>query len=115
MASARPPSRGTRTAGRRPGKSNTRHLLVEAARELFAERGYEGTSLREIAAAADVDPGMIRHYFGDKETLFITVMTDKTDIQKRLAAAFTAPPSNWGHVRRMRICNSGRTSKHGRC
>lgn len=37
---------------------------------MFAEGGYDKTSLRDIAAAAGVDPALIRHYFGSKAELF---------------------------------------------
>ena len=37
---------------------------------MFAEGGYDKTSLRDIAAAAQVDPALIRHYFGSKADLF---------------------------------------------
>lgn len=37
---------------------------------MFAEGGYDKTSLRDIAAAAEVDPALIRHYFGSKADLF---------------------------------------------
>ncbi|WP_396933719.1 TetR family transcriptional regulator [Mycolicibacterium sp.] len=56
--------------GRRPGPTATRDVLVTAARTLFAEKGYDRTSVRDIAAAARVDPAMIRHYFGGKANLF---------------------------------------------
>src|SRR5690348_5605068 len=56
--------------GRRPGRSDTRDVLVAAARRMFAEKGYDKTSVRDIAAAAGVDPAMIRHYFGGKANLF---------------------------------------------
>ncbi len=39
---------------------------------------------------------MIRHHFGDKETLFVTAMTENTDIPERLAAALTGPPEGLG-------------------
>ncbi|OLO99799.1 hypothetical protein BVU76_23825 [Mycolicibacterium porcinum] len=56
--------------GRRPGQPGTREELVATARRMFAERGYDKTSLRDIAAAAGVDPALIRHYFGSKAELF---------------------------------------------
>ncbi|MDH6198149.1 AcrR family transcriptional regulator [Mycobacterium frederiksbergense] len=62
------------TRGRRPGNNDTRTVLVEAASRLFAETGYEKTSLRDIAAAAGVDPALIRHYFGSKAGLFRETM-----------------------------------------
>ncbi len=43
---------------------------MATARRMFAEGGYDKTSLRDIAAAAAVDPAMIRHYFGSKADLF---------------------------------------------
>jgi AcrR family transcriptional regulator len=60
--------------GRRPGKTDTRKMLLETARRLFAETGYDKTSVRDIAAAAGVDPALIRHYFGSKAALFRATM-----------------------------------------
>ncbi|WP_236977449.1 MULTISPECIES: TetR/AcrR family transcriptional regulator [Mycobacterium] len=56
------------------GQSVTRgegkRLLLESARALFAERGYAGTSTREIARAASVTEPMIFRHFGSKSKLF---------------------------------------------
>jgi AcrR family transcriptional regulator len=61
----------TRTprTGRRPGVSGAREAILDAARTLFAEKGYTGTSLRAIAAEAGVDAALIVHYFGTKAGL----------------------------------------------
>lgn len=59
-----------RPIGRRPGNPDTRNEIVTTARRLFAESGYDKTSVRDIAAAAGVDPALIRHYFGSKAELF---------------------------------------------
>lgn len=56
--------------GRRPGTSTTRDEVLEAARRRFAEAGYDGASIRGIAAAAGVDPALVLHFFGSKENLF---------------------------------------------
>ena len=56
--------------GRRPGESQTRTELLEIAARQFAERGYQGTSLRAITSEAGVDPTLVRHFFGDKQGLF---------------------------------------------
>src|ERR1700738_2250527 len=56
--------------GRRPGRPNTREVLLAAARRMFAEAGYDKTSVRDIATAAGVDPALIRHYYGSKAELF---------------------------------------------
>ncbi|MEU2033381.1 TetR family transcriptional regulator [Nocardia amamiensis] len=60
--------------GRRPGKTDTRDVLVATARRKFAESGYDKTTVRDIAAAAGVDPALIRHYFGNKAELFRATM-----------------------------------------
>ncbi len=41
--------------------------ILFAAEKLFAEKGFEGTSTREIAKAANVNISMISYYFGSKE------------------------------------------------
>lgn len=46
-----------------------RARVRDAAIALFGERGYEGVSIRDVAAAADVSPGLVQHHFGTKERL----------------------------------------------
>lgn len=41
-----------------------------AARETFAERGFDSATMRQIATRAGVDPALVHHYFGTKEQLF---------------------------------------------
>jgi len=65
--------RGRRT-GRRRGNPDTRAAILEAARDLFAERGYDAASIRAIAARAGVDAALVHHYFGTKERLFLTAI-----------------------------------------
>ncbi|HYT10766.1 MAG TPA: TetR family transcriptional regulator [Mycobacteriales bacterium] len=48
--------------------------MLDAARRVFADRGYQHASLRRIAAEAGVDAGMVRHFFGDKAGLFRAAM-----------------------------------------
>ena len=57
--------------GRRPGEPATRERIAEAARHLFAERGFDRTSVRAVAAEAGVDPALVHHYFGTKQRLFV--------------------------------------------
>lgn len=59
-----------RRRGRRPGGTDTRAALVDAAREVFTEQGYDGATVRSIAARAGVDAAMVNHWFGGKEGLF---------------------------------------------
>jgi AcrR family transcriptional regulator len=67
----RPPKR----SGRRPGPSRTREQILEAARESFAKRGYDATSLRAVAARAGVDPALVRRFYGSKEGLLVAALT----------------------------------------
>ncbi|MER6201678.1 TetR family transcriptional regulator [Streptomyces sp. NPDC001586] len=48
----------------------TQERIRLAAREVFAERGYDKTSVRGVAKVAGVDPALVHHYFGSKDDLF---------------------------------------------
>ncbi|WP_370413426.1 TetR family transcriptional regulator [Streptomyces fradiae] len=61
--------RPSRTAADEGGPG-ARERILEAAREQFAERGYDKTSVRGIAKAAGVDPALVHHYFGTKDEVF---------------------------------------------
>lgn len=63
----------TRT-GRRPGDSGTLQAIRTAAAKQFAAQGYDRTSLRSVAREAGVDPGLVTHFFGSKEKLFLAVV-----------------------------------------
>ncbi|MGX5840460.1 TetR/AcrR family transcriptional regulator [Mesorhizobium sp. ArgA1] len=56
---------------KKPSKSDrTRAQILDAARQLFAEHGYDGASIRDIAARASIDPAMVIRYFHSKDELF---------------------------------------------
>ncbi len=74
-----------RSPGRRPGGPDTRGEIVEAARVTFAEKGFDGTSLRGVARAAGVDAALVHHYFDSKETLFVAAM--QLPVDPRMIAA----------------------------
>jgi AcrR family transcriptional regulator len=58
--------------GRRPGDPEvTKRAILDAARAAFAESGYDGATIRAIAARAGVDPALIHHHFGSKDELFV--------------------------------------------
>jgi AcrR family transcriptional regulator len=61
-----PSARPTRAQQRR----QTEERILAAARESFAELGYDRTTIRAVAAAAGVDAGLVMHYFGSKDLLF---------------------------------------------
>lgn len=60
--------------GRRPGASNTREAILAAARQEFAERGFDRATIRGIATNAGVDPALVHHFYETKEKLFATAM-----------------------------------------
>ncbi len=64
----RPASGGRR--GRRPGPDSSRTAVLDSARSLFSEKGFDRTTIRAIAAAAGVDPALVHHFFGTKDALF---------------------------------------------
>ena len=73
--------------GRPRGKTGTRDVILAVARRRFADAGYDRTSARDVAAAAGVNPAMIRHYFGSKAELFRATMGwpfEPADIVRRV-------------------------------
>ena len=52
----------------------TKTRILEVARVLFAERGFEGTSIREIAKAAEVNVASVNYHFAGKENLFLEIL-----------------------------------------
>lgn len=54
--------------------ARSRDALLSAAIELFAQFGFEGTTMRAVATRAGVNHGMIRHIFGSKEDLWQEAM-----------------------------------------
>jgi AcrR family transcriptional regulator len=78
----------------RPGlrdrkKQKTRETIIEVALELFVERGYEETTIAEIADAAEVSPRTIFAYFPSKEDI---LFCDTPEIQERLARVLRDRP-----------------------
>ena len=84
--------------GRRPvGGPDTRQVILTAAGELFAELGFERTTMRAVAAWADVDPALIHHYFGNKEGLLAAALVLPVD-PAALLAGLDADPEHAGEA-----------------
>lgn len=62
--------------GRRERSEATRASLLEAAAKLFAERGFEGATLDDLAREAKVHRALVRYHFGGKQGLYSAVLTD---------------------------------------
>ncbi len=80
MATVQTITAGHKTAGRRPksrqATGDTRAAILKAARRVFAQRGLDGASIRDVAEAAKVNTAMIYYYFKDKEDLYRAVLAD---------------------------------------
>lgn len=74
--------------GRRPGGPDTRGEILDAARRSFAQRGFRGTTVRGVAAAAGVDSALVHHYFGTKSDLFLAAAAVPVDPRALLGAVF---------------------------
>ena len=85
-----------RRSGRRPGNQDTRQSILDAARAMFAERGFDGASIRAIATEAKVDPALVHHYFGTKDKLFLASMNAPLDPAELIPKALAGPREEAG-------------------
>lgn len=89
-----PPTEGATAAGaaadRATAEQATARSLIEAGRELFAERGYDGASVRAITARAGANLGAITYHFGSKRALYDRVVESGVEpLVPRVEAAAT--------------------------
>jgi AcrR family transcriptional regulator len=78
--------KGRRTQAERTAA--TRRALLDAARSLFAERGYHGTAAEEIVGRAGLTRGALYHHFEDKKDLFRVVVDEmEGEIDEEIEAA----------------------------
>lgn len=73
----------------------TRQALLDAAIDLFGDRGFFGTSLRDVAQRVGVRESAIYNYFPSKESLFEALMTAEQDSKReRLSAVLDEPAAD---------------------
>jgi AcrR family transcriptional regulator len=82
--------------GRRGGDSGTREAILDAARKRFAGHGYDGATIRGIAADAGVDPALVHHFYGTKERLFAAAMRLPVVPGELISAALAAGAADPG-------------------
>ncbi len=63
---------------------------------MFAERGFDGTSVRDVAARAGVDPALVHHYFGSKQQLFVAAMEFPVNLGDLFPSIAAGPPEQLG-------------------
>jgi AcrR family transcriptional regulator len=79
-------SEGRRTQAQR--RASTRRALLDAARSLFAEKGYHGAAAEEIVGRAGLTRGALYHHFEDKKDLFRVVVDEmEGEIDEEIEAA----------------------------
>lgn len=79
-------------SGRRSGPTTTAQDIVEAARKLFAQHGYRGTTVRAVAVEAGVTAGLVHHFFGSKEQLFLAATSLPINPAELVATLVRAGP-----------------------
>ena len=70
--------------------------MLAAAREAFADRGFDGATIRGIATAAGVDPALVHHYFGTKDQLFLAAVQAPADPEELLPEVLAGGPEELG-------------------
>jgi AcrR family transcriptional regulator len=70
--------------------------VLAAARAAFAERGFDGATIRGIATAAGVDPALVHHYFGSKDKLFLAAIEAPADPGDLLPEVLAGGPDDLG-------------------
>jgi len=75
-----------------------RQQLLDVGREVFAQRGYEATSIEELAARADVSKPVVYEHFGGKEGLYAVVVDRE---MQRLLDRFTSALAAGGRPREL--------------
>jgi AcrR family transcriptional regulator len=90
------PGTARRGPGRPPAGADRRGEILDAARTEFADKGYDGASVRAIARAAGVDPALVHHYFGSKEKVFVAAMALPVDPGEALPDVLAGDPAQLG-------------------
>ncbi len=77
-----------------PRSQDTRSSILVAARKRFAAEGFDGTTIRAVAADAGIDPSMVMRYYGSKDGLFAAAI----DIELHLPELTDVPQSRLGEA-----------------
>ena len=63
--------------------------ILDIAEELIAQKGFEGTSVRDISAKANINVAMISYYFGSKEKMMVNLYQYRVQKTRETFAEFT--------------------------
>jgi AcrR family transcriptional regulator len=95
-ASRPDPRTPARRSGPRGPEADLRSVILDAARPMFADRGYRDTTMRAVAQAAGVDVALVAYYFGNKEGLFAESMDIPVHPEELIGRAFADGPDAAG-------------------
>jgi TetR/AcrR family transcriptional regulator len=108
-AKAAKPAKGL-ASGQEPKRRSglSRSKILDVATKLFAQRGYSGVSIRDIAGACGIGIPSIYHFFGDKDNLYVTCCEQLfSEVEVILSGSFKEPASTHTHVRNFAIAICG--------
>jgi AcrR family transcriptional regulator len=100
------PRTSPQTKPRRPRNAVvSKQALLNAAQSLFGQRGFEGTTIRDIGESAGVDPALIARYFGSKADLYIAAVVAEVQVDH--------PSSDFEGLEDMTAAMVGRIDEQG--
>jgi TetR/AcrR family transcriptional repressor of mexJK operon len=78
-----------------PEDKDRRQEILDAAQKVFAQKGFDGASIKDLAKAAKISPGLLYWYFKDKTDLLVSLLTERIETafgQLPDNVSFDAPP-----------------------
>jgi AcrR family transcriptional regulator len=87
-----------RRRGRPRGRSDARERILTAAADEFGARGYDATTIRGVAARAEVDSALVHHYFGTKADLFAAAVDVPVRPDLVVPAILAGDRERWGEA-----------------
>ena len=81
-----------------PEDQDRRKQILDAAQQVFAQKGFDGASIKDLAKAAKISPGLLYWYFKDKTDLLVSLLTERIESglgQLPASVAFDAPPAEF--------------------
>lgn len=81
-----------------PKDEDRRQQILDAAQKVFAAKGFDGASIKDLAKAAKISPGLLYWYFKDKTDLLVSLLTERIEMgfgQLPGNVSFDAPPEEF--------------------
>ena len=81
-----------------PEEQDKRQQILDAAQQVFAAKGFDGASIKDLAKAAKISPGLLYWYFKDKADLLVSLLTERIEVGfGRLpdSVSFDVPPQEF--------------------